>query len=644
MSGIFGFLQDSTEEKLQSITIKSMLLWNRSYGREAESVKSNASYALGCCYEKLSKESGYSTTILTKGNKYAAIDALLFNRNELLNKLDLHKAISDEELLFSYIDVFGFDALKDVNGDFAGAVYDDNTKTLILFRDHMGIRPLFYYTCDQFIAFSTDIRGLISLEQVDASISESWIYKTLAGYSILSQNTTEFSHIFCVEPASYMQFYIKDNRLVFESNKYWELGSKKIRFSSETEYKDKLRELITDAVRIRLDVIPGEIGAELSGGLDSGIIDILIHRLGRKGIYFSWTPNPDELPLAENDERLIIADICDQENITCLFRKMNSDLSNDSNIARNMQDIGIGLSKEHPAIQFVLPPYVNTLPICEGSQVLQRVGAKVVFTGHGGDEGVSHRCSPYELFYHREYYHFFRYMWSTTHGQKNRIRKTLKKTYRLFLESRRKLRGPYLHPFSAPDLMNKDFTNKFQKEKMPVLHFAYDPKSYINEGGSRNRLDNVALLGAYSGVRYLIPYLDYRVINFAISIPRHLYLRGNKNRYIFREAFKDLMPKSLYKLRTKEDNSDKSKKENPNWFDEHKQRKIALVTKLDREYWEKYLDFDVIDQWIKEEKPSDEMRLESEKKMYCLFLCAMAENLVKKSREVGICDTTSNLR
>ena len=76
-------------------------------------------------------------------------------------------------------------------------------------------------------------------------------------------------------------------------------------------------------------------------------------------------------------------------------------------------------------------------------------------------------------------------------------------------------------------------------------------------------------------------------------------------------------------------------KDNPNWFEEFKQRKIEVISRLDHEYWEKYLDFDVIDKWMKEEKPSEEERFESENKLYCLFMCAMAENLVKKSREIS---------
>ena len=57
---------------------------------------------------------------------------------------------------------------------------------------------------------------------------------------------------------------------------YWQPGSKKIRLSSEEAYIKQLRQLITDSVKRRLDAVPGVVGAELSGGLDSSIIDILI--------------------------------------------------------------------------------------------------------------------------------------------------------------------------------------------------------------------------------------------------------------------------------------------------------------------------------------------------------------------------------
>lgn len=81
---------------------------------------------------------------------------------------------------------------------------------------------------------------------------------------------------------------------------------------------NRLRELITDSVKRRLDVFPDIIGAELSGGLDSGVIDILINRLGREAVYYSWSFSPQDLPDVPNDERQVIADICEQENIICI--------------------------------------------------------------------------------------------------------------------------------------------------------------------------------------------------------------------------------------------------------------------------------------------------------------------------------------
>ena len=408
----------------------------------------------------------------------------------------------------------------------------------------------------------------------------------------------------------------------------------KIRYSSFEKYKSRLRELVTDSMQRRLNAIPDLVGAELSGGLDSGVIDILIHRLGRECVYFSWSVDPEELAYADQDERLVIQDICNQEQITCHFSHMQTDFSINCSFAKEMQSLGFSLDpKEPPVLRYAIPPYINAMTLCTSCDCMKQNGAKVVFTGHGGDEGISPRCNPYEMFYHHEYYHFFRYMWSTTHGQKWRIRKTLHACKKCLGENRQALTEALHMPFGAPELLNKKFATRFSEKDMPSLHFAYAPIEYIKEGGSRNRLDNVALLGAYNGIRYLIPFLDYRVIDFAVSIPRHLYLKGSYDRYLFREAFRDMMPKSLYTLRCKEDNSAKNYPENPNWYEEFAKRKEEANTKLDRTIWKQYLDFDFIDDWMKKGKPSDDERRHDNNILMCLFYCAMAQNLVDKAQE-----------
>ncbi len=637
MSGIFGFWQ--RQQGSYQKDIGRMQAWNRAYGKEDVGALVENHYGMGCCYEKLSVEAPKSAPVLYHFGKYAVIDAVIYNRDQLLQKSGaeefLRVEMSDEEMLFWYIEKFGMDALRDVNGDFAGALYDDEKKELTLFRDHLGVRPLFYYAEKGSVAFSTDIRGLTALEWLDASVSEDWIFKTIAGYTTIGTENTEFAKIFCVNPASYITFRLGGEQHVTEKNTYWKLGTEKIRLGNREAYQEKLKELICDSIKRRLDVTSGLVGAELSGGLDSGVIDILIHRMGRECTFFSWSVDPKDLPMAENDERLVIQDICEQENITCHYGKQILELGEETKLAKNMRQIGCRVEQEEAqALRYALPPYINALAISEAAEYISESGAQVVFTGHGGDEGVSHRCNPYELFYHGEYYHYLRHMWSATHGQKGRIVKTLKKCRKNLREMGKKRKKPFRNPFGAPRLLNTSFEGRFEEKNMPVLHFAYDPQKYVIEGGSRNRLDTVAILGAYSGVRYLVPYLDYRVIDFAVSIPRYLYMKGRQNRYLFREAFKDIMPKSLYSLRIKEDNSRKNMESNPNWFQEYQRRKEEAVSKLDRSYWEQYLNYDLIEEWLRQGQPSDEERFADECILRCLFSCAMAENLVKKSREI----------
>lgn len=634
MSGVFGFYCHGINPEKSNKNLQYMELWNRAYGRDKKEMLILKEAGLGCCYEKLSKHASPSSLVFQIEGKHYLVDAIIYNRDKLIEKLSAASALSDEELLITYIRTYGLTSLADINGDFCGAIYDP-TDGLTLFRDHMGIRPLYYYKDDSSIVFSTDIRGILALSELDLSINEDWLFRTISGYTSLSLTGTEFTHINCVPPAGYLQFSPQNGKIQKMEHSYWQLGRQKVHLSSEQAYSEQLRQLISDSVQRRLEAIPGTVGAELSGGLDSGVISILINRLNRECLYHSWSTDPKELPYAENDERFIVRDICEQEHITCHFSDLKLPLGESSMIAKNMQLIGMEYDEQTPtALRYVMTPSTNTLPICEASQYISRSGAKVIFSGHGGDEGVSHRSNPYEMFFAHEYYHYLRYMWSTTHGRKHRIYNTFKTCYKNIWENRAQYKAAFNNPFGAPELLSASFSAQFSEKDMPPLRFGYDPKGYINSGGSRNRLDVTAMLGTYSGVRYIFPYLDYRVIDYAVSIPRYLFLKGNRNRYIFREAFKDIMPPSLYKLKIKADNSLSNMKEDPDWFTKFNQDRIDIVNRLNREQWAKYLNFEIIDSWLQEGKPDAADRDNFENKYYCLFLCALLDNLIQQSKAI----------
>lgn len=635
MSAIWGLIDHSSSKKITASEINGIKAWNLAYGKDGVYYFQNENFAIGYCLESLNQNLDLNSEVISSTLGLSVVDSLLYNREDLLQNCNKPTTISDEQLLLSYIESNGLNSLSNVNGDFAGAIYNPQQKNVILFRDHMGVRPLFYFFNDDFLAFSTDIRGITGILRANISLNEDWVYRTLSGFSSSAIETTEYNNVFCVKPGHYYVFSLNDDKIKLTEKAFWSPGSKKVKYTSDKKYQDQLKELVTDAIKRRLHAVTKDIGAELSGGLDSGVIDLLINRLGRKCTYFSWSCSPEILPLVDNDERNVINDICSQEGIICNYP--HSFPGKGSVLENNITNLGLDIKEESSdLVNFAFPAYINTTQICETSLFMNHSDVKAVFTGHGGDEGVSHRANPYEMIVSHEYYHYLKYVFSTTHGKPHRIINTIKKIKKNIKDSQTFLSTPFQSCTNATELILPSFKARYSREKMSPLFFAYDPIKYIKQGGSRNRLDNVALQGAYCNVRYLVPYVDYRVIDFALSIPRYQYLRGKRNRYIFRETFKDIMPHSLYTLTAKETNSLKSLKPDPNWFEEFQKWKGEVISILKQETWGKYLDFDKLKTFKNKDKPADDDINKDMMTLSALNMCAMAQNVLDKSREVSL--------
>ena len=632
MSGIVGII--SSKEINLNNQLSKMIVWNRAYGSDVVLTENSDVWTMGVCYEHITNTPVCASPILHRDNLAGVIDAVIYNRSDLIKRFELSDALSDEEIIFDIATKHGFFTLSEVNGDFVGAILNTTDNELVLFRDHLGIRPLFYYCSDDFIAFSSDIRGLLALNEVPGEVSPDWIYKRICGYGVESDTNTEIQNVFMVAQASYLTITMRDGSSDCSSHKYWDIGSKKYHCKNERQYVEAMRDLIGKSVERRLDVFPDIVGSELSGGLDSGVISILIHRNKRDAIYYSWSADPEDVPYVDNDERLVIKDICDQEKIECHYESHWS-LDADSNFGRNHEAIGLKYDPEKDTYtNFAIPLYVNTFPIAQTSQYISNKGGKVVFTGHGGDEGVSHRSNPFELYYHKEYQQYIKLCWDLTKGQKNRFLQTYRLAKGKASLKEYYLTRPFVYHRNAPQIVSKELKEEFSGIPMPVDTFAFDVIRYINDGCTNVRPRITAFLGAYSGARYVYPYLDKDVIDFAVSIPRYLYQKGGVSRYIFREAFKDIMPASLYEVTIKEIPSENAEKKKPveDWFTVASKYNKELLQLLDRTYWERYLDYDVLEKWANSERPSDE---EKQRYMYvtvklrdCLRLQSMI-NTVK---------------
>ncbi len=627
MSGIYGVVE---KKKLNRTKYSALSKWNQGYGDLNEQYIFEDNVYFGIKPEKVRGcETELDKFVHRYENRVAVIDAFIFSKSD--------DTLSDTEYLFEEICKKGIDTIKTVNGDFAGVIWNTDSHEMILFRDHMGVRPLFYYHDPERVIFSTDIRGITSVIDVDTAVNEDWLYRDLQGASILSATDTEYKRIKCVPFGGYVVFGFSSKEVTKKEYRYWIPGEKRIRKRNRVEYTKELKKLVEDAIVTRLNASTLKFGSELSGGLDSGVIDLILAGLRKDIVYYSWTPDEKYLPLAENDERLIIADICKAAGIECNFGGLGVKVDDDELIEKRFM---VPTNEKYRIVPYFVkysfPNYINSSTIYETAAFMKKKGVKFVFTGHGGDEGISHRGNPYELIYYHEYYRYLRLMFSRSSISKHRILKTIELIKENLTYARNELLKPFLSEEISNPIICAEFLEKSKRKELPFLFFAYDPKKYIEDGGSRNRLDVVAFYDSCTEVRYLAPLLDYRVVDYALGIPRYLYFNWYYSRYIFREAFKDIMPKSLYWLKAKESNSYKSLKLIHNTkdevsFDEVIAQRKSFLNYLDESYWKKYLDFAAIDDWIygRLDKKYDEIIIQS------LNHCIQNEHMVKRSRELS---------
>ncbi len=214
----------------------------------------------------LIKGQGITKYILT-------LDGELYNAPELKKKLEkLGYSLttgSDAELILSSYMAWGEECMKELNGIFAFAVWNDTHKKLFLARDRVGVKPLFFYRYDGGIIFGSEIKTVLAHRKVPHEIDE----KGVASITLLGParklGDGIFKNIYEVKPGHFAVVTKSD----FNLNKYWEIKAKPHTESLE-ETSEHVRELIIDSIERQLT---GDrpLCTFLSGGLDSSIITVI---------------------------------------------------------------------------------------------------------------------------------------------------------------------------------------------------------------------------------------------------------------------------------------------------------------------------------------------------------------------------------
>lgn len=433
---------------------------------------------------------------------------------------------SDTEVLIKGYSEWGKEILPKLNGMFAFAIYDSAKNTVFCARDRMGVKPFFYYWKDGKFEICSQLRPLINAQSKVSKQSVS-IYLDCgyvpSPYSILED-------VFKLPPGNFMEIDLeKKTKTISE---YWNLKPVVIRDISYEEAKTELHELLIDAVKIRLHSdVP--LGAFLSGGIDSALVSAIASRISKNPIN-TFTigfedPKFDESKVAKQFSEIIgsnhIETLCGPNDALAMLPKL------------------IKVYDEPFADSSALPSLLLN------SVTKQHV--TVALSGDGGDEsfiGYWHLLLV-EKFKKISFIPFF-------------IRKPLSQFnwYKLFKTRPETIKGI----FGAKDedeLITRIFTSFDSLQEKQELRWLYDYKIFkylakeslqkaadLNiklwlENDSNVKVDRASMASA---IEVRSPFLDYRIIEFARTLPIKYRFRNGVTKKIIRDILSDYIPETVF--------------------------------------------------------------------------------------------------
>ncbi len=478
-------------------------------------------------------------------------DARIDNRKELAPKLGIedNEYVSDSYFILKAYEKWGEKCPDELLGDFAFVIWDKNQNKLFCARDHMGVKPFYYYLSEDAFFFSSEIKTLFIVPEVPYMLNE----KKLAFHLLIvhtDDNLTFYENILSLEAAHYFSLTMSKD----EKNQYWKLDKDyRIDLDSEQEYIKNFREIFEEAVLCRLRT-EFNIGFELSGGLDSSSIVCMAHRILNKDPYKKININTyslvfDNLP--QVDEQFYIDKVIESYD-DIIPHKIRSD---NINPLDNIDDI---------LWQQEVPFYTINMSIFWNLyNQMTKDKIRIVFSGSGGDETVIsyEKNYLYDLASKMQWIKLFR----EVNGYSKRSNKSrfhvifyhiiiyfiptyLKNLYKKVTQDEKNKKNNFI--------LNEDFVNKVGgKEYLETFQYESlikDIKTFrdfhyfaINNSARQMALEMMDLKASYFSIETRYPFFDKRLIEFCYAIPDEMKFHFGWNRYILRVSMENILPLSI---------------------------------------------------------------------------------------------------
>ena len=457
-------------------------------------------------------------------------------RKELLRGGCKFNSQSDTEVIIRLYESKGLDCLDDLNGMFAFAIWDSRKQLLFAARDRLGEKPFYYQQKGSCLAFASELKAILSVRESQREIDVSAMDDFLA-YGYVPAPKTIYKGIHKLPPAHYLLW---QNGTV-KTACYWTPTHTERRNSRPIEeYRDELRTLLHDSVRMRLrSDVP--IGAFLSGGIDSSLIVALASPLHPEPLN-TFSIGFKEGDFDESAYARIVADRYQTNHHEIQVQPL--DLTEFPALVSHFDEPFADAS--------ALPTFV----VCR--EAVKHV--KVCLSGDAGDELFGgypqYKYERFEEILDRVPESIRRPILGTMadvlplrlngKGWLGRMAVSDEQRYQRKLgifgaqERQRLFREEYEHVVDHDAWL---FSSYFGRQGGDVIsnRLATDLKTYLPDD-ILVKVDRASMLNS---LEVRVPLLDHRIVEFACRLPLDMKIRNGSQKFLLKELLRDLVPASV---------------------------------------------------------------------------------------------------
>jgi len=479
---------------------------------------------------------------------------VMFN-GEIYNYPDLYQDLiarghvfttrSDTETIVHLYEEYGEECFAKLRGMFAIAIWDSGKRRLLLARDRVGKKPLYYYADRNRFIFGSELKAILAADSIPRAIDPLAVCDYFS-LSYIPAPTTIYKNVRKLQPAHYLVVNAAGMREV----PYWRLSFANVQDHTEAEWCELIREQLCEATRIRLmSEVP--LGAFLSGGVDSSSVVATMSRLMDRPV----TTCSIGFSAQEYDESEFAREVASQ---------FKSDHHEDV-VEVEALDVIDKLAWHYDE------PFADSsaVPTYYVSKIARRQ-VTVALGGDGGDENFAgYRRYVFDRIENRMRDLVPAPIRRSVFGPLGRWYPGLawaprplraKATFQSL--SRSPLEG-YFNSVSVfrPDEKALLFTRDFQRQladydSLDTLRRHYDeadtadPLSRIQYVDIKTYLPDDILTkvdraSMAVSLELRAPILDHKFMELAASIPSHMKLRGRTGKYIFKKAMEPLLPQEI---------------------------------------------------------------------------------------------------